>query len=97
MIGSLPARRVATVITETLDIVPAMAGRTHRSGRPSKGDRHAFMTRVPMEVARDIIGSADANDVSYSELLAALAEIGLRHRDELPAHLQAKEVLPEAG
>lgn len=73
-----------------------MAG-TRRTGRPSKGDRHAFMTRIPMRDAKEVIESSDALDVYYSDYIAALVEIGLRHRDELPAHLQPKEVLPEAG
>ena len=73
-----------------------MAG-TRPTGRPSKGDRHAFMTRIPRPEAQDVIDSADAAGVYYSDYIAALVAVGLRHREELPAQMHTKEVLPEAG
>lgn len=39
-------------------------------GRPSKGDRHQFATRVPRQVADAIQENADNNGLSYSEYLA---------------------------
>lgn len=64
-------------------------------GRPSKGDRELFATRIPTAVAGDLRALADDLDLSYSETLAELTRIGLEHRDEfrVPASA-AQEALP---
>lgn len=77
-----------------------MAGVAGRSGRRSKGERHTFNTRVPIQDAREVIAGADAAKTYYGEYLAALVHIGLQHLDELPEKFQpkpAEEVLPEAS
>lgn len=59
------------------------------TGRPSKGDRHAFSTRIPRVYAERVIAYADAIDRSYSDVLADLV---IRHADELdPALVQLGE------
>ncbi|GAA1836162.1 hypothetical protein GCM10009795_096660 [Nocardioides hankookensis] len=40
------------------------------AGRKSKGDRHAFMTRVPREAADRLIEEAESLGVPYSDLIA---------------------------
>ena len=40
------------------------------AGRKSKGDRHAFMTRIPREAADRLIAEAERLDVHYSDLIA---------------------------
>lgn len=40
------------------------------AGRKSKGDRHAFMTRIPRAAADRLIEDAERLDVSFSELIA---------------------------
>lgn len=42
-------------------------------GRPSKGDRHLFATRIPVPVAEAVMEAAEALGLSYSEFLALLA------------------------
>lgn len=77
-----------------------MARRRPGPGRPSKGERKGYFTRVPIEDALQVDAAADAADVSYSEYIAALIALGLRYRDELPEKFQpkpAEEVLPEAS
>lgn len=39
-------------------------------GRPSRGKRHPFFTRIPEELASEVIEEADARDMSYSEYIA---------------------------
>lgn len=43
--------------------------------RPSKGDRHTFVSRVPAPVAQTIIGDAQSRDCSYSEWIAAALSV----------------------
>lgn len=74
-----------------------MPRRVPGPGRPGKGPRKPFMTRMRQPLAEQVVSAADAADVSYSEYIEALVEIGMRHRDELPVEMKAKEVLPEAG
>lgn len=76
-----------------------MAGVSGRSGRRSKGPRHAFtLTRVSMDDAQEVITRAQAaGHVPYSEIVAALVHVGLQHYEEMPERFQAKEVLPEAS
>ena len=74
-----------------------MAVRTPGPGRPSKGARKGYFTRIPVADASEIDTGAEAADVSYSEFIAALVSIGLRHRDELPDQVKPKEVLPDAS
>jgi hypothetical protein len=78
-------------------MIRRMAVRTPGRGRPSKGERKGYFTRIPVADATEIDADAEAADVSYSEYIAALVAIGLQHRDELPTEMKAKEVLPEAG
>lgn len=42
----------------------------NRGGRPSKGDRHVFMTRVPRAAADLVQQRAEELGVSYSEVIA---------------------------
>lgn len=43
---------------------------TSRGGRPSKGDRHTFVTRVPRAAADLVQAEADKLGLSYSEYIA---------------------------
>lgn len=56
--------------------------RSHsRGGRPSKGERHAFMSRVPINAAVQLMEEADELDVTYSELIAHI--VGQRYGIEI--------------
>lgn len=58
-----------------------------RTGRPSKGDRHAFHVRIPRETADRVMAWADATGTTYSDVISELVQ---RHRDEIdPAVLEA--------
>jgi hypothetical protein len=59
-----------------------MAKRQANGGRPSKGDRELFVTRVPKPVALVIRERAEELDLSYSEYLAGLLATAL----EMPEH-----------
>lgn len=59
------------------------AGPKKRVGRPSKGDRHTFVTRVPQQDSLEVQAIAHQRGWSYSETIAELVRIALRHRDEL--------------
>jgi hypothetical protein len=59
-----------------------MAKRQANGGRPSKGDRELFVTRVPKPVALVIRERAEELDLSYSEYLAGLLATAL----EMPQH-----------
>lgn len=50
---------------------------TPGAGRPSKGDRRQFVTRVPRAAADLVLAEAEARDLSYSEYLAIV--IALAH------------------
>jgi len=54
-------------------------------GRPSKGPRKAFATRLAVPLAEAVEAEASSREMTYSEYLAALAD--LMHRDG--------ELLPE--
>lgn len=54
------------------------------AGRPSKGARELFATRMPLSEAREFRELADRLQVSYSELLLELQRVGMSHRAELP-------------
>lgn len=43
---------------------------TPGAGRPSKGDRKAFMTRMPVTLGELVEQRADVDDLSYSEVIA---------------------------
>jgi hypothetical protein len=59
--------------------------RGHRNGgRPSKGARELFATRLPEPEARSFRELAEQLDVSYSELLLELHRVGMAHCNELP-------------
>src|SRR4051812_30412363 len=47
----------------------AMRKRTAGPGRPNKGAREAFMTRLPEALATELRNEADELDLSYSELI----------------------------
>jgi len=49
-----------------------MARRGSNGGRPSKGDRELFATRLPVELAELVRDDADRSDLSLSEHLANL-------------------------
>lgn len=61
-----------------------------RGGRPSKGERRALMSRVPVEVADRVLREAEELDVSCSELIAHL--LGARYGIEVPF-----DVSPDSG
>lgn len=42
------------------------------SGRPSKGERHAFATRVPMVYAERVVAGANETGLPYGEFIARL-------------------------
>lgn len=71
-----------------------MAKRRPGPGRPSKGHRELMATRLPHDVSGDVKALAEARDWSYSETLAELVAIGLRHLDELLPVPTAQEELP---
>lgn len=70
----------------------AIQKRTSGGGRPSKGDRHVFTTRVPIRDAEKLFAVADAQGKSASEFIAEtlaekLATIDLstlKEQEELP-------------
>ena len=52
-----------------------MVRRRPGPGRPSKGDRTVFTTRIPAQIAEALRAYADEADLSYSEAVAnAVAE-----------------------
>lgn len=70
----------------------AIQKRTTAGGRPSKGDRHVFTTRVPIRDAEKLFAVADSLGKSASEFIAEtmiekLATIDL-------AALEGQEELP---
>lgn len=71
-----------------------MAKRVAQGGRPGKGPRDTMITRLPVEVGQDVRQLAVEKDWSYSDTLAALIAIGLRHPHELPAGSAEQEELP---
>lgn len=70
----------------------AIQKRTSSGGRPSKGDRHVFTTRVPIRDAEKLFAVADSLGKSASEFIAEtinekLATIDLstvKDQEELP-------------
>ncbi len=68
-----------------------------RGGRPSRGERKAYHSRLPMPLSQVIDSWADTADVTYNDLIVAMLEVATRHMDELPPELQPKEVLPESA
>ncbi|MGQ4507429.1 hypothetical protein ACUIAL_08935 [Dermabacteraceae bacterium P13136] len=49
-------------------------------GRPSKGDRHTFMVRVPREYASRVMSYAKAVNMPYGEVIADQV---IKHIDDL--------------
>lgn len=76
---------------------PRSVARPRSGGRPSKGDRKDVRARPERATAELIDALSYEAGTPITEFAAALLEIGLHHLDELPTHLQPKEVLPEAG
>lgn len=66
-------------------------------GRPSKGDRHVFTTRVPIQDAEKVFAVADHQGRSASEFIAqAIAEkLATINVDEL--HGQEAFLIPHAS
>lgn len=70
----------------------AIQKRSSGTGRPSKGDRHVFTTRVPMRDAEKLFAVADSLGKSASEFIAEtmsekLATIdiaAIKGQEELP-------------
>lgn len=80
-------RRHKGRVSETLAgrVYPMTTASGKRStGRPSKGDRHAFHVRIPRATADRVIAWADATGVSYSDVISNLVE---EHRDEIDPQL----------
>lgn len=77
------------------------ARRTHKSvGRPSKGKRHLFSTRVPVDLAEAVQAAADQMGCSYSEYIAwRLAQVHNHdYRPEVTASApNGQEELPMAS
>ncbi len=69
---------------------------TPGGGRPSKGDRRQFVTRVPAATsARGIEDLAERFDLSYSDTVAELIRLGLDHADDFVGPEAAQqEALP---
>ncbi len=63
-------------------------------GRPSKGAREFMATRLPLGSSEIVKQLAEERDWSYSETLAALVDIALAHRAELPPARVEQEELP---
>ena len=60
------------------------ARRAPQGGRPSKGKRYPFMSRVPQDLAEVVMEEAEKRGLSYSDYIAlVLAE---RHDVKLPDH-----------
>lgn len=66
-------------------------------GRPSLGYAKDYKVRLRDEASSVVEADCEAAQTSYQNYLEAVIAIGLRHLDELPAHLLPREVLPEAG
>jgi hypothetical protein len=62
-----------------------------RAGRPSKGPRDLFVTRVPVEDGAQVRELAEEHDLSYSDAVGELIRIGLRHRSELRCRATARQ------
>lgn len=75
-------------------MIRGMAKRRPGPGRPSKGDRALMATRLPLDDAEDVKALAEARDWTYSETLAELVGIALKHLDELPPGPTPQEELP---
>lgn len=54
-------------------------------------------TRLPIHVSREVRQIAEDQDWSYSDTLAALIVIALRHREELPTAEQEELPLTKAS
>jgi hypothetical protein len=52
-----------------------------------------MITALPVDEAERIRDWGDAANVTYSDLLAGLIRIGIKHLDELPPELLPKEAL----
>lgn len=79
----------------------AMAGKGRANpgaGRPSKGDRHAFMTRIPRETADALMAEAERLNVTYGDLIAYHVARSLGTSTKLPQFERlAQEALPLTG
>lgn len=49
-----------------------MLERRSNGGRPSKGDRHAFKTRIAMPVAERLVAEADARGMPWGDYIEAV-------------------------
>ncbi|WP_193614317.1 hypothetical protein [Nocardioides lijunqiniae] len=58
--------------------------RNRKGGRPSKGDRHLFQSRVPRDLAETVMDEAERLGLNYSDYIAAV--LAAKHNFELPAH-----------
>jgi len=56
-----------------------------------------MMTALKPEVAEFVEMRATEADTTFSDVIAELVRVGMAHLDELPVHLQPKEVLPESA
>lgn len=64
-------------------------------GRPSKGPRDLFVTRIPETDGAEVRALAEEYDLSYSDAVGELIRIGLRHQSELRERMRAaQEELP---
>lgn len=70
-----------------------------KRGRPSKGDRHAFQTRVPRAVALEVFEEASARGMTLGDYIATV--VCLHHGStamEMPERIEPlTEQLPMTG
>lgn len=62
--------------------------RPRKGGRPSKGERHLFQSRVPVGLADTIMDESERLGMTFSDYIAlVLAE---KHDYPLPAHYNSR-------
>lgn len=61
------------------------------AGRPSKGDRHAFMTRIPRAAADRVQEDAQRLGISYSDYIAYLVANAVGVETSLPSTSQDRQ------
>lgn len=66
-----------------------------RRGRPSKGDRHAILAKLPRPLADVVIDEAQRRGISYGDMVVYLVACGLGYDVPEPGCVDdAQEELP---